>query len=70
VCYNKPMNLNKNISKNIRKLTSDNRRLAKRAGIPLSTLYKVVYCQKKDIQLSTLYKISQALKISIDQLIR
>ncbi len=63
--------IRKNIAKNIqgqRKISL--RELAQQADIALSTLEKLVYEQKQDVEVSTLLRISKALGITLDQLVK
>jgi DNA-binding Xre family transcriptional regulator len=64
------MDLIGNIAKNIRKRTSNYSELARRSGVPLSTIQKIIYRQKKDIQLSTINAIAKALKVRIEDLLK
>jgi len=59
-----------NISNNIKRLSKNHSELARKAGIPLSTLQKIIYKQKNDIKLSSLVAIAKALKVSVDELLR
>jgi DNA-binding Xre family transcriptional regulator len=59
------------VSKNIRKLHKTTfEALASKAGIPYSTLEKILFLQVKDIKLSTIIAISKALHVKVDDLIR
>jgi transcriptional regulator with XRE-family HTH domain len=61
----------KKIAKNIRKYKKTSfKQLANDAGIPFSTLEKIIFEQIKDVQVSTLSKIALALGINIDELIK
>jgi len=67
------MHLTKNIARNIRKYKGDRNisflRIAKKAGIPYTTLENIIYSRKNDVQVSTLLKIAKVLGVSLDALV-
>jgi len=66
-----PSKLVETISKNIRRLKRTSfKALANKAGVPHSTLEKIIFQQVKDVQVSTLQKIAKALKIKVDNLLK
>lgn len=68
------MNLMKTVAKNIRKYKSlqdvSYLKIAKKAGIPFTTLETILYKKRRDLKVSTLQKIAKALKVSVDDLLQ
>jgi len=65
------MTLIKKLSKNIRKCWHKSLyELAKKAGIPYSTLGNIIFEHKKDVKLSTVIKIAKAMGKTVDDLIK
>ena len=66
------MSLMKRIAKNIRKHRKGQslKKIANKAGIPVSTLEKIYYPQQKDITITTANKIAKALYVKVDDLIK
>jgi len=65
------MTLIKKLSKNIRKRWDKSLyELAKKAGIPYSTLGNIIFEHKKDVKLSTIIKIAKAMRVKVDELIK
>jgi transcriptional regulator with XRE-family HTH domain len=68
------MDLIKTIAKNIRKLKVRQKtsflKIAKKAGIPFTTLETILYKKRADLKISTLMAIAKALKVSLDELVK
>ena len=62
------------IAKNIRKYKELRKtsflKVAKKAGIPYTTLENILYQRVQDVQISTLQKIAKALGVKVDDLIK
>lgn len=68
------MNLARTIAKNIRKHKNSQGtsflRIAKKAGIPFTTLETILYKNRADLKVSTFLAIAKALKVSLDDLVK
>ena len=66
------MSLIKTVAKNIRKYKDAQKtsflKIAKKAGIPFTTLETILYKKRSDLKVSTLLAIANALNVSLDDL--